>query len=746
MRKLSSRDGVGNATLNVGAFARINDLRNLLRSTVSRGLIGTLSMSCVCIAGSLTQDLGAYAANSVPAGQWAAYGRDDTQQRFSPLDAINVESVKHLGLQWSLDLPNETALVSTPLFVDGTLYFTGHFSVVYAVDPKQGHVKWVYDPKTRETLAQQRSRNVSNLGASRGLAYWQNKLYVATADGRLIALSAQTGEALWSVQTFDPKTPRNITGAPLAFNGKVMIGHGGGDTGPMRGYVTAYDAQSGKQLWRFYTVPGNPADGFENDGLKAAATTWTGKWWKFGGGGAVWNAMTFDPDFNRVYVGTGNGSPWNAKVRSPSGGDNLYLASIVALDADSGRYVWHYQETPSDDWDYDATVDIVLADISIKEKPRKALMQASKNGFFYVIDRATGKLISAQPFVPTTWAKSVDMTTGRPVEEPGMRPQVGKPGVTVRPTQVGGHSWPSMSYNPGTGLTYIPTLDFDEYYSARDIDPEHWTQAPFGTWYAYSDIVGREIEQSPAIDTHNENVGGNQSSAWLQARDPRTNRSVWQVRQPGHWAGGTLTTQGDLLFIGQADGHLAAYSARTGRALWTFDTGRPISASPISYSVGGVQYISVLVGWGGYPAAEGALSDPNLRMSYRDGGRRLLTFALDGRATYSSTPPPPVVPIDVPDFKPDPAKILRGQHIFDDTCSTCHGTNAFSGGLAPDLRASRAASDPSTLQTILHGALEQRGMPRFYDYSSEDIDAIYQYIRFRAREDSHEKKRQAVPR
>jgi quinohemoprotein ethanol dehydrogenase len=726
-------------------IARCQGGTGTLNSAVARGSIAALIMSCACFAGLLTEAVSAYALEAAPADEWHEYGRDYSQQRFSPVDSINAESVKHLGLQWSLELPNETALVSTPLYVDGTLYFTGNFSVVYAVDPKQGRLKWSFDPKTRETLARERSKMVVNFGSSRGLGYWKNRLYVAPADGRLIALSAQTGAVLWSVQTFDPNTPRNITGAPLVFNGKVVIGHGGGDTGPMRGYVTAYDARSGKQLWRFYTVPGNPAGPFESKALTAAAKTWTGEWWKLGGGGAVWNAMTYDPEFNRVYIGTGNGSPWNAGVRSPLGGDNLYLASIVALDADSGHYVWHYQETPADDWDYDATVDMVLADISVEGKSRKVLMQASKNGFFYVIDRTTGKLISAQPFVPTTWAKSVDMTTGRPIEEPGMRPQAGRSGVSVRPTEVGAHCWPSMSYNPDTGFAYIPALDYDEFYSARDIDPAHWNQAPFATWYGYSDINGRELEQSSDKVTDNDSVVGSESYAWLQARDPRTNKTVWQVQQPGRWAGGTLTTHGNLVFTGQADGNLTAYDARTGSELWKFDTGRPISASPISYSVDGVQYISVLVGWGSFPAIEGAIGDPKLRMTYRDGGRRLLTFALNGQATYSSTPPPPVVPIDVPAFKPDSAKILLGQHIFDDTCSTCHGTNVVSGGLAPDLRASQAASDPSALRAILDGALELRGMPKFYNYSADDVDAIYQYIRLRAHQDSRKREQPAAP-
>jgi quinohemoprotein ethanol dehydrogenase len=539
---------------------------------------------------------------------------------------------------------------------------------------------------------------------------------------------------LWSTQTFDPQTPRNLTGAPLAFNGKVLIGHGGGDLGPVRGYVTAYDAHTGKQMWRFYTVPGNPADGFENDAMKMAATTWTGNWWKLGGGGAVWNSMTYDPEFNRVYIGTGNGVPWNQHIRSPDGGDNLFVASIVALDANSGRYAWHYQETPGDDWDYDAAVDMVQADLLVDGKSRKALLQASKNGFFYVIDRATGKLISAAPFVTTNWAKRIDLQTGRPVEEPGMR--AADTSIIVRPSAYGGHSWPSMSYSPDTRLVYIPAIDLQQYLSARGVDPKTWSQPPFTQWMGYSDAVGRDQPPSSGEGATPDNIFGNDSSAWLQARDPQTNKTIWQVRQPGMWAGGTLTTRGGLVFIGQANGRFVAYDATSGTELWTFNCGRPISAPPISYSIGGIQYVSVLVGWGGTPAAEGALGDASVRMAYRDGGRRLLTFALDGRAPLPITPTTASVPIDTAGFEPDPAKVARGQHIFDVSCNVCHGTDAFSGGQAPDLRASLLATDPSILRKIvLEGALQLSGMPRYADLSLEDVDSIYHYIRFRARTD-----------
>lgn len=686
-------------------------------------LLAAISLVAACYAGEpaavIHQD-----------AEWLSYGRDYSEQRFTPLASIDTETVATLGLSWGLELPAETALVATPLKVGGVLYFTGKWSVVYAVDAATGKIKWTFDPKALEVLGRDPRRLEINWGMSRGVAYWKDKIYVGVADGRLIALSAKDGTQIWSAQTFAPETPRYITGAPLAFNGKILIGHGGADMGPVRGYVTAYDAETGKQVWRFHTVPGNPADGFESKAMEMAAKTWTGQWWKYGGGGTVWNSMTFDPEFNRVYLGTGNGTPWNQAIRSPGGGDNLFLASVVALDADTGEYVWHYQENPGETWDYNSDMDMVLADLAIDGEPRKVLLHAPKNGFFYVIDRHTGKVISAEKLVKVTWASRIDTATGRPVEIPGARP--GKGAVTVWPGPVGAHSWPSMSFNPRTGLVYIPVVDLQGSYDARGIDPETWTRAPFSYWTGYSDIVGRDIVQN----AEQNNIWGDSSSAWLQARDPRTNTMAWQVKQPGLWAGGTLTTGGGLVFIGQASGLLVAYDARTGKELWKYDCGRPISAAPISYGIGGVQYISVLVGWGGTPSAEGALGDPSMRMGYRDGGRRLLTFALRGQSSMPTVPAAPVVPIDVPGFKIDPAKVRRGERLFDATCSICHGTNVLSGGGAPDLRGSGVASNPESLrQVVLGGALTARGMPQYTGFSAGDVEAIYHYIRSRARED-----------
>jgi len=613
------------------------------------------------------------------------------------------------------------------------VYFPGKFSVVYAVEARSGRILWTFDPKAREALAKTPRRMAFNWGTSRGLGYWKGKIIMATADGRLISLDAKTGKSLWSTQTIDASTSYlYITGAPLVFGDRVLVGNAGGDFGPSRGYVTAYSAVDGKELWRTFTVPGDPARGYESEAMKMAASTWGPEWWKTTGGGNVWNAMTFDPQFNRIYVGTGNGSPWNQTIRGRAGGDNLFVASIIALDASTGKYLWHYQTVPGDNWDYDATEDLVLADIRIGATDKKVLMQAGKNGFFYVIDRSNGRLLSAEKFAHVTWADRVDVKTGRPVEAPGMRPAgPSSPVITVWPWENGAHSWHSMSFNPKTGLVYIPGVDGKQIYDARGIDPKTYKADGVEMWTGYTDVIGRDpsAPKAPSKDF--------KQGAWLKAWDPQTNKAVWQVEQPGLFPGGTLTTAGGLVFIGQATGDLAAYDASTGDRVWHFNCGRPISASPVSYEVDGSQYVAVLVGWGGDPAIEGSMSEPGgLRMTYRDGGRGLFVFALDGKAPAPTRPVAKVVPIDIPVFHIDDVKVKRGEHLFDNNCNYCHGTDALSGGQAPDLRASPLASDRKTLrQIVLGGVLELRGMPKYSNFSDQDVDALYHYIRWRARKD-----------
>ncbi len=399
-------------------------------------------------------------SNESQGADWPAFGRTYSEQRFSPLNQISDSNVGDLTVDWYLDLPNDRGLVSTPLVVDGVLYFVGSMNRVRAVNAITGNMLWEYDPGVSEHAG-------NNLRAgwehNRGIGIWQDKVYVGTWDGRVVAINRATGEEVWSVRTFAANEPLYITGAPKIFKGKVLIGNGGTEDGPTRGYVTAYDAETGEQAWRFFIVPGNPADGFENDAMRMAAETWTGEWWTFGGGGNVWHGYTYDADLDVLYIGTGNGAPWNRKIRSPGGGDNLFLSSIVALNPDTGEYLWHYQTTPGETWDFTSTMDIVLADLTIKQRKVKALMHAPKNGFFYVIDRETGKLISAEPFTETTWATEIDLDTGRPVEVPGARFEDGF--ADVSPTPWGAHSWHAMSYNPITGLVYLPAMHLSATYS-----------------------------------------------------------------------------------------------------------------------------------------------------------------------------------------------------------------------------------------------------------------------------------------
>lgn len=653
-------------------------------------------------------------ADEANGDNWLAYGRTYSEQRFSPLTQIGASTVGRLAPDWVRELPNDRGLVSTPLVVDGVLYFVGSMNVVRAVNATSGALLWEYDPQVRAHAGQLRAGWDHN----RGLGFWKGKVYAATWDGRLTAIDARTGKQIWQVATFEPDKPLYVTGAPKVFKGKVLIGNGGTENGPSRGYVTAYDAETGAQAWRFYIVPGNPAEGFENEAMRMAAKTWTGEWWTHGGGGNAWHGFTFDPELNQLYIGTGNGSPWNRKVRSPEGGDNLFLCSIVALNPDTGEYIWHYQTTPGETWDFNSNMDIILAELPVGGRTRKVILHAPKNGFFYVIDRATGKLISAEPFTKTTWASRIDLETGRPVEVEGARYERGT--ATVTPGPLGGHNWQSMSFNPRTGLAYYPAMHVNAQFTDTGIDPKTWRSMPWVGGYA----VAGQFVTGPSRP--------NQPMASLQAWDPLRQKLAWEIPLDGLFEAGTLTTAGNLVFHGRIDGSFRAYAADSGKELWRRDLGLGVSAPPISYAVNGRQYVALLVGYGGGMAGLGGPISARHGWAYGVHRRYLVAFALDGKASLPKEPPPTVPTPITADFTVDPALARAGAQAYG-RCGSCHGPGAVSGGMAPDLRASAVLTSADQFARVVRGGTRaNRGMPAYSDITDQQLAELQHYIRQQA--------------
>jgi quinohemoprotein ethanol dehydrogenase len=647
---------------------------------------------------------------------WLTHGRTHSEQRHSPLNQITADNISKLALAWSVELPDARQIVSTTLAVDGVLYVTSSLSIVTAIDARTHKVLWIYDPKVPENAG----KTLRVLwGTSRGVAYWNDKIYVAAGDGRLIAVNAKTGKEVWTSMTVEPGSYYYVTGAPRAFKGKVIIGNGGTEMGPARGYVTAYDAETGEQAWRFYVVPGNPADGFEDNAQRLAASTWNGEWWKHGGGGNVWNAITYDPEFNHIYLGTGNGSPWNQKIRSPGGGDNLFLCSIVALDADTGKYKWHYQTVPGETWDFNSAMDIVQADLKVKDRTLKVLMHAPKNGFYYIINRQNGRLLSAKAYSKVTWATEVDLKTGRPIEVAGSRYESGN--VTMYPGPYGGHNWHPMSWNPATQLMYFTVHDLAGVYDDTGVN------------IAKFQAKGFEFEAGVAYG--GDDVPADSAINGLVAWNPLTQSRAWYVETPPGVHSGTMTTAGNLVFQGLGTGQFNAYRADTGEKVWEYDAKVGISAPPISYAVDGKQFIALPVGWGGGLAMLGGTLAAQHGWPYGMHPRRLLVFALDGKAKLPKTPPPMfVTPIDDPEFIVDASLAAHGEERWTKTCVWCHGPATIAGGGAPDLRASGVMLDLElTKKIVLDGERIPRGMPKFDDFSVEDVKAIQHYVRQQAR-------------
>jgi len=636
---------------------------------------------------------------------WITHGRDQAETRYSPLDDIDASNVGELSLAWWLDTKTSRGLEATPLVADGVLYTTGSWSVVYALDARSGELLWKYDPQVPREWGGRVCCDVVN----RGVALYQGRVYVGTLDGRLVALDAATGDVVFEVVTVDQERPYSITGAPRIVKGRVIIGNGGAEFG-VRGYVSAYAADSGDLIWRFYTVPGDPSKPQESAALDEALETWTGEtWWKVGGGGTAWDSMAYDPELDLLYVGTGNGSPWSHYVRSPEGGDNLYLSSILALRPDDGSLVWHYQTTPGDTWDFTSTQHMILADLEIEGRSRKVLMQAPKNGFFYVLDRETGELISARNFVDVNWATGIDPETARPIVNPDMH--YDQEMKEIRPAPFGAHNWHPMSFHPGTGLVYIP---------AQDIPMPHavdsrWEYRP-GAWNTGTDFA--------VVDSFPRDIVSGHLLAW----DPVAQKEVWRVQYPGPWNGGTLATAGNLVFQGTARGSFAAYRASDGELLWEAPAGTGIVAAPITYSLDGEQYVAVMAGWGGAFALVGG--DAAAAAGVTDNAGRLLVFKRGGSADLPGFEEAVVAATVTPvDEELHPLLLSRGNKLFHRWCAACHGFGAVGGGVVQDLRLSEPGAYGIYHDVVLEGAFVGRGMPRFDTWlDPEDVDAIRTYV------------------
>lgn len=656
------------------------------------------------IAGKINGDF--IVKNAATSEEWPSYGLDYSETRFSKLSQISTDNVARLGLAWTYDLGSTRGVEATPLVVDGIMYVTASWSVVHAINVRTGKQLWTFDPQVPRSAGGKGCCDVVN----RGVAVYEGKVFVGAFDGRLIALDAASGAKLWEEDTrLSPDSPATITGAPRVYKGKVIIGNGGAELG-LRGYITAYDASSGKKLWRWFTVPGDPSKPFENKAMEAAAKTWdpSGRYWEAGGGGTVWNSMAFDPQLNLMYIGVGNGAPWSRNRRSPKGGDNLYLGSIVALNPDTGEYVWHYQETPGDNWDYTSTQDMILADMTVDGAPRKVILHAPKNGFFFVIDRTNGKFISAKNFVPVNWASGYDKA-GRPIELPGVRSATP---YEIIPGPFGGHNWHSMSFNPALGLAFIPAQHVP--LSLAD-DPK---------WKYRSNIPGQPMS---GIGWNTGSLlGGAATKAKpfgrLIAWDPLRQKQVWSQEQVSPWNGGTLTTAGNLVFQGTADGHFVAYDARNGHKMWESPVGSGVIAAPITYQIDGKQYVSIAVGWGG-------VFGESQRATDRSSPGTVYTFVIGGKAPlpqfgkYEQGELLSGVPYDKKDVAP-------GGALYVSNCLFCHGVPGVDkGGNLPNLGYAPREAIANLEAFVFEGAMAEQGMPDFKGkLTAEDVKKLKAFI------------------
>lgn len=648
-------------------------------------------------------------------GDWLSYGRNYSEDRYSKLDQITKDNLGELGLAWSVELPSTRGVQATPVVVDGIMYFTGPWSVVYAMDARKGEIIWTFDPEVPRAKAGDMCCGVVN----RGVALYKGAVFVGTMDGRMISIDAATGEENWSVMTVPEGGNYSITGAPRIANGKVIIGNAGAELAYVRGYVTAYDTETGELAWRFYTTPGDPSLPFEAPELEWAAETWNGEYWTTGTGGTAWDAIVYDPEFDQVLIGVGNGSHWDQEVRSPGGGDNLFLSSIVAVDADSGAYKWHYQTTPGDTWDYTATQPIVLADLEIDGEVRKTAMQAPKNGFFYVLDRSNGDLISAEAFTYTNWATGID-ENGRPIEREGARYTDGRT-HWITPSSHGAHNWFPMSYNHETGLVYIPAVVQSGPYAA-------YSEIPY---YENGILRGNDLAASLPFRAFDEQVIDPQAplpgmkSGELIAYDPVEQERVWEIPQPSHYNGGLLSTSTGLLMQGDAEGMFRIRDTITGEVLWDFDVRSGVISSPITYLVDGEQYITLIAEWGGGQGQTHRLTD-----ALYNG--RVFTFKLGGNETAPARKPSERRELTTLTTDASNIDIGWGYTHYIQNCIGCHSLPGGNGGAIPNLARSSDAIFDNYHAILREGALAEIGMPIHDHLSVKDVEDLKAYVLFAA--------------
>ncbi|MEH3105778.1 MAG: PQQ-dependent dehydrogenase, methanol/ethanol family [Sphingomonas fennica] len=652
------------------------------------------------------------------AGDWLADGRTYDAQRFSPLTRIDAGNVATLGLAWFADLDTYRGVEATPLYADGVLYNVSAWNIATAYDARTGKPLWTFDPQ----VPREWGRYACCEPVARGLALWRDKAIIATLDGRLIGLDRRTGKPVWSVQTTPKDMPYSITGAPRVFDGQVVVGNSGGDFG-VRGFVSAYDADTGAKRWKFFLAPGDPAKGADGEAsdpvMAMAAKTWDGEYWRLGGGANPWDAIAYDPANKLVFVGTGNGSPLSWKHRSNGKGDNLFVCSIVALHADTGAYAWHYQMVPGEDWDYTCTSSIIQAELPIGGKPTPVLMQAPKNGFFYVLDRRTGKFLSAGKIAPVNWASHIDPKTGRPAVNPAAH--YGTDPVLVMPGPGGAHNWFPMAFSPKTRLAYLPTYESGLPYA---YDP-NWKSQPFRSNAGWGGYTGEALKKRQALQKQADAM----ERAYLTAWDPVAQKAAWRVPLPRHGNGGVLVTASDLVFEGTTRQTFAAFAARTGKLLWEMPVQSAPVSGPISYAVDGVQYVAVNAGWGGGAAQveRGAGTEmpraPARLLVFRLGG----TVKLPPMKAADPVPPPPPL-------RASEAQVKEGAALYAQTCAVCHGQNALGG--VKDLRRMTPETHAQFDAIVLGGARKDLGMASFADILTKpQADAIHAYLIARANED-----------